>query len=201
MTHRSFPRAFRVGRSANVALVSGTGGLLGKNQRMPMPAPAAPSAGAGGFRGLPGRNGPAAPNRGTGDCGNGYATQMTRTQQACGNYQTDVPASLTSTVATIGPGDTAAVTATVTGGASFSVFGAWTVPGMDGCVVEQINNPQGQNILPNGTEVLSEFMSNRAEEPFYLNGCAVMAALSLTAVIRNDGDSTVSAQIQYVGKY
>jgi hypothetical protein len=213
MTHRSFPRGFKVGRSANVAMLnSGTGGMLGKNQRMPMPQPA-PQSGAGGFgRGLPGNRPQAQPNqgprRGTGQgtevasCGCYQAMVMAGEHQpTCGNAPIGEPSSLTTTLSAVPGLGTATLTAQVTAGSAFNPFGVWMAESQSTrFIVLAVRDPQGNNLLMNNQAILGELMSNR-DTPYPINGCSVQSALSLSVDVQNIGTTTAFAQVNFVGVY
>lgn len=210
MTHRSFKRGFSVGRSANAALVAvakGTGGLLGKNQRMPMPKPQTAAGtgapiqrGTGAYRGLPGARQPVARGTGMLDCGCMAAmVEQAGHMPTCGGMAKGVVTSLTTTLGASTSLGVAANTGTVSVTAQVTSCNEFCVTGItlddaiaDDWLITAVNNPDGQNLLPNGTAVRGGSMSSKNEIPFALNGCCVRAALSITVNATNISNASAS---------
>ncbi len=185
-------------RGLKVAHINGTGGLLGKSAKMPMPT-APLKSGVGGF--IPARRAPA---RGAAGCGDQETYDGVDSAGICGGAPAGVVQSLFTTIddSTAAAG-TAQITAQVTGGSSFTaayfvlpddIAGDWRV--------DSIMTPTGQNVLPNGQATRGDFFSSKNEFGGKITACQIPAALSLTVNLTNISGTTNSyAQGEFKGKY
>ena len=202
MTHKSFPRGYKVGRAANVALLNkGAGGLLGKSPKMPMPS-APIKSGVGG----PLMQNRRPPMRGSGaDCGCDAAmVQNGMHAPYCNQAPVNSPQSLFTTIGsqTVAPGGTVSLTAQVTAGSRFTAT-SFILPDAqaDDWRVDSITF-NGQNFIANGQATLGGFFSSKNEFGGRIQACAIPAALSVTVNMTNISGTTVSyVQGEFKGTY